>query len=158
MDNQTQSHNTFTLRQNMDVWYQAVEAGDFKKLASFMIENVVALVPQTPAVVGKDNVLNSLRQYFSRYRQEVAYRIKEIIISGSLGIVRIEEETMVFTKESGEVTHLSQKSLFVFFRDDKKGWKLARFMGNLNQPVEEDNESSLEDNDAGSLLKTRGLL
>ena len=113
-------------------WQEYVDTGDPSVLADHFIDDVVYDPNGTPAIRGKDAVLEMLEEAdFSRVENEII--VDELIIGEELAVGRFTDRISAIPDEVDERDQISFSSLDVFQRQDDGSWKQTMWLSNTNQ-------------------------
>jgi len=115
---------------------EAYATGDLDRFLGFCADDIVAMPPGMPPVVGMADWKNMIAGMFaSSDRSDVVLISKDITVVGDWAIEWHVEAATSSNKETGESKRNYNKGIWVFRRDDGR-WKLARYCWNPTPEVE----------------------
>ena len=115
---------------------EAYLAGELDRFAGFFTDDVVAMPPGAPAIVGIDDWKNILAGMFARSNRSDMVSISEdITVIGDWAIEWHNEAATYTNKETGEAKRNYNKGMWAFRRDGGR-WKIARYCWNAAPEVE----------------------
>jgi len=109
-------------------WAQAFNARDKAGVCGLFAPDLVATMPGQPEI-SRETLCASLSSMIDDHTKAMSYglQIREIVVSGDLGVVRL---TWTQTTASGGVKTVSkEQGLDIFRRQPDGSWAIARFIG-----------------------------
>ena len=117
------SDDELAIRNLIDAWCRATEAGDVDALAPMMAEDMVFLTPGREPF-GRREFLEGSRQSAGKVRVSVQTEVKEIRIAGDLGYCWLKLAVTV-TSPDGSAAQHSGYTIGIYRREGGQ-WVLAR--------------------------------
>lgn len=120
------------------IWKQytfAAETGDLDLWISLWIDNGIQMPPDTPAVVGKEQIRARMKPLFDQLIIKIPITCEEVRVSGDLAFSRGTYTLSTTPKAGGETTKVSGKYLTIFARQADGSWKIARDCFNYDAPL-----------------------
>ena len=115
---------------------EAVLAGNVDSLMAIRTDDFVAMLPDMPAVEGKEAVREVLIGMFGQMEEFDHNTVsEEIIVSGGWAFHRGTYTDRVTLKSSGEAIAYEGKFLWVLQQQADKSWKYAIQISNKNGPA-----------------------
>ncbi|WP_212747534.1 YybH family protein [Fodinibius saliphilus] len=115
---------------------EAARAGNVDSLMAIRTDDFVAMLPDMPAIEGKEDVREALIAMFGKMEEfEHNTRSEEIIVSGDWAIQRGTFTDRVTLKSSGETMAYEGKFLWILERQDDGSWKYSIQMSNRNESI-----------------------
>jgi uncharacterized protein (TIGR02246 family) len=111
-----------------------VETGDLEGYLSFLTEDVVAMGPGGPAIVGKAELRPLLEGLFGQFDLRLPYIVDEVGVPGDWAFVRSHFDYSMTPKESGETTTNPGSELDILKRQADGSWKIYIYSWNYNVP------------------------
>ena len=113
---------------------QADMSGDVEGLLACYTDDVVSMLPDLPAMVGKDALRAYYQEAFSQLSIEsLEMTAAETHVAGDWAFSRGKFEETV-TPSGGDAFDVVGKYLFIFHRESDGSWKIARLIGNMDGP------------------------
>lgn len=117
------SKDELAIRDLIDTWCRATEAGDTAALAPLMADDMVFLAPGREPF-GKREFLEGSGQSAGKMKISVQADVKEVRVTGDLGYCWLKL-TVTVTPEGAAPMHLSGHSIGIYRREGDR-WVLAR--------------------------------
>ena len=118
------------LEQYVEKW----NAEDLDGIMALMADDVVALPPGYPAIIGKKALRSDNEQFFSKNTEIWKPTIEYIEVSGDLAFVRAKELLTTTPKDSSETKTLIGKGIYIFRRGEDGSWRCVIDIWNSNKP------------------------
>jgi len=112
----------------------AAETGDLDLWISLWIANGIQMPPDTPAKIGKEQILARMKPLFDQFIIKIPITIKEVRVSGDLAFSHGTYTLSTTPKAGGETTKVTGKYLTILERQADGSWKIARDCFNYNAP------------------------
>jgi len=120
-------------------WDEAVDAGDVEALAEFMTDDYIRMIPDVPALVGKQAVIADAIAFFEANDLENTKNvIQEVRLADDWAYVRGSWTLIRTPKVTGEPINVSGKYMEIRERQADGSWKISRTVLNLDHPLPED--------------------
>jgi len=126
----TSEADAAAIRAAGDQWIAAFNAGDADALAITYADDAVSLPPEGPPVVGREAIVQGLRDMFSQYAATQTATVDEVAVFGDVAMVRGTWSTRQTPKEGGTEVVRSGKWMELQKRQDDGSWKTWRWMWN----------------------------
>ena len=117
------SKDELAIRNLIDTWCRATEAGDTAALARLMADDMVFLAPGREPF-GKREFLEGSGQSASNTKISVQADVKEVRVAGDLGYCWLKL-TVTVTPQGAAPMHLSGHAIGIY-RRERDRWVLAR--------------------------------
>ena len=118
-----------------DEFTAAHNAGDLESLLSLLTEGSIRMVPNMPALVGKDAIRDVYQSLFEQNVYEVDGPIEEVIVCGDCAFIRGTFTYTITPKASGEPIRENLGKWVAFIKRKPDGsWKYHRFIYNSDLP------------------------
>ena len=122
--------NEDQIRELLDTYERALNTSDADLAASCYTPDGVFMPTTLPTVTGA-NIADGYRQIFGAIRLNATFTIDELVVTG-------DDTAYALTRSNGTQTVLatgdespeSNREIFLFYRTDSDGWKIARYMFN----------------------------
>ena len=115
----------------------ASSARDLEAFVSLFTEDVVVMMPDRLPVIGKDAWRASVQGPFDRSTvEQLDMPSEEIVIAGDWAFERHNETVVLVDRENGQRRRAYVKGIWILRRQADGSWKFARYMYNLNPPLE----------------------
>ena len=126
------------VRATIDEMENAYVAGDLDRFVSFFTDDIVAMPPAAPPVVGIEDWRNLLTRIFAAADvSNMVTKSEDITVVGDWAIEWHNEAATYRRKDSGESNRVYNKGMWVFHKVDGR-WKIARYVWNANPEIEPD--------------------
>jgi ketosteroid isomerase-like protein len=119
-----------------DAWTAAVKAKDVDRLMSMLTDDVVMMHPNRPAVIGLVANRADLLAAFERFRVDQTVVSDEVVVAGEWAFDRSRATTTLTPIAGGAPVVVPSKAITVWRHQADGSWKIARVIGNLDQPAE----------------------
>jgi len=117
------SEDERAIRNLIQTWIAATQAGDYAKVLSLMADDVVFLVPGQPPF-GKE-AFAATAQAMKGVRIDSKSDLQEVIVAGDWAFCRTHL-VVAMTPPNGEVTRRSGHTLAILHKEPDGRWLLAR--------------------------------
>ncbi len=118
----------------VDNYTANINSGDLEQWMSLWTEGGIEMPPNTPAVVGKENIRARMEPFFDQFKWEMTNTVEEVRVDGDLAFARGNYTERLTPKEEGETIESNGKWLSILVRQDDGFWKFARDIYNENAP------------------------
>ena len=114
---------------------RAVSTGDFEKWGSLWHPNAREFAPNTPAAVGRANLLYGAKAWFEQWTHDMAIRCNEVHVAGSWAFAS-GNLTLRSVSRLEEKAHLLAGQFLAVLTDHGDGrWLIYRFCYNSSVPL-----------------------
>lgn len=124
------------IRNNLDAWEAAFDAGDGKALADLYTEDAVLLPPGAERVEGRGKIAEFWQGAIDSGLEDPDLEAVEVVESGDLAY-EVGRLSITAPGEDGEPTPVSGKYVVIWQRGDDGTWRLHRDIWNTNPPTPE---------------------
>ena len=111
----------------------AENAGDADRMYAHMAPDAVGMAPNMPAVAGADANREGLRQFFSAFTVNIAYKSEEVVFDRDWAFDRGTAAETLTPKTGGPPIRTNYKYLWLYQRVNG-AWKQARVIWNSSDP------------------------
>jgi uncharacterized protein (TIGR02246 family) len=112
----------------------AFKRGDADAMASMMTDDTVLMLPNQPAIMGKEACRSFWQEVLTDEGTEShAVATEEVVVGGDWAFARATTRSVSRT-EDGEVLESGGKYIHIMQRQSDGSWKLARDIWNSNSP------------------------
>jgi uncharacterized protein (TIGR02246 family) len=109
--------------------------GDSENYGSFWTNDVIWLPPGSPAIHGKEGIVEFARQGFANYRLKQDMTINEVRVIEDFGYIRVETaEEFIPVKDGFKAMSIRGKGIFMFRRQPDGTWLSTHCAWNFNHP------------------------
>ena len=123
-----------TIKDSVDAYV----ARDLDLFVSYFTDDIVAMLPRMPPVVGIEAWRDWLTGFFAESDvSEYVLKSEDISVGGDWAIEWHNEAGTYTSKDSGESNRAYLKGMFIFHKVDGR-WKIARYISNGNPEIEPD--------------------
>ena len=114
---------------------EAVRAGDFQRWRELWHPDAQVLAPNTPAAIGRANILRGRQRWFEQWTHDMRIRCDEIQVAGRWAFASggLTLRSVSLGEEKAEL--LVGGFLAVLSRNDAGRWLLYRFCYNSGVPL-----------------------
>jgi len=106
--------------------------GDLDLWMSLYTDDIVKMLPDEPAVFGKEDLRTSMKPLFDNFTIEMAINNKEVQVAGDWAFSRGTFTATLTPKAGGEPLYMDGKYLDILERQAGGSWKIARDCFNSN--------------------------
>jgi uncharacterized protein (TIGR02246 family) len=111
--------------------------GDLALFISLWADDAIRLEPNTPPIVGKEQIRGRFEAPFEQFDQHVAIHGEtEVQVSGDMAFSRGAFTVSIAPKEGGTMTHIEGKWMDILKRQADGAWKIYRNCVILDAPPE----------------------
>ncbi len=114
------------IRDLIDAWMQASQAGDADRLHGMMAEDVVFLRPGLPPMRGRAAFVAGFRNAMDHVRLELLSNIQEITLSGDLAFCWNQLNVTAIPRRGGPAMRHSGNVLSMLRKLPEGNWVIAR--------------------------------
>ena len=119
-----------------DEYNAANNAGDLNSMISLLTDSSIRMVPNMPAMVGKDAIRDVYQSFFEQNAIEVYGPIEEVIVCGDWAFIRGTYNYTITRKVGGELIRVNSGNWVAFNKRQPDGsWKYHRFIYNSDLPL-----------------------
>jgi uncharacterized protein (TIGR02246 family) len=126
----TSEADAAAIRQAGDQWIANFNAGDADALGLTYTEDALSLPPDGPPVVGREAIVQGLRELFNEFTATQTATVDEVVVFGDVAMVRGTWNTRQTPKAGGAEEVTSGKWMEVQQRQADGSWKTWRWMWN----------------------------
>jgi len=108
--------------------------GDLDLWMSLYTDDIVKMLPDEPAVFGKEDLRTSMKPLFDNFTIEMAIYNKEVQVAGDWAFSRGTFTATLTPKAGGEPLYMDGKYLDILEKQADGSWKIARDCFNSNAP------------------------
>ena len=109
------------------------EEGDAEAYIDYITEDAVMMYSEMPAVIGRESVLDFVKQFFGEYEFKFdPWQTDEIIVMGDRAMHRYSGIALVTPKGEGEALRLDRKYIDMMQKVGGGGWKISHHIYNTN--------------------------
>jgi len=101
----------------------AVNSGDTDRAMALLADDAVLIRPNEPAQFGKEAGRNRTQQEFDELELQDVYEIKNVDVSGDLGVAHIAWSSTATSKDSGKTDNPKGNWIRVYKRQSDGAWK-----------------------------------
>lgn len=120
------------IRAHSDAFDSAITAGEEQPFINLLTDDVMWMVPNQPALVGREPVRNRIQGLFSTSSLQLRSTVDEIHVAGEWAYVLGTYHLRVTPKESGAPTEEVGKLINILRKDPNGSWRLARHLWNAD--------------------------
>lgn len=122
------------IRRLFERYDSTATAGQAEQWMSLLSDDVIWMVPNQAALVGKDAVWGRVRSFFSLNLVHVG-TVDEIRVAGDWAYVRGAYTVRVTPKAEGDTTEELGKIVYILGRQADNSWRITRAIWNANHPT-----------------------
>lgn len=126
----TEQHLEAEISELLKQWSLAVERSDVSAIGDLVTEDSEFWTHEADALVGRDAVVKAMTMFFSRYKFRQEFRCHEILLSGSIALVRGLEINHLTPLTGGDSITIQQRAFSAVVRGSDGKWRFARGMTN----------------------------
>jgi uncharacterized protein (TIGR02246 family) len=113
----------------------AMETGDLDHWMSLYTDDTIKMLPDEPAVFGKEDLRASMKPLFDNFIfEEMVLSDVEIQVAGDWAFCRCNFTATMTPKAVGELLYMNAKDLCIYRRQADGSWKISRDCWNSNVP------------------------
>lgn len=109
--------------------------GQAEEWMSLLSDDIIWMVPNQPALVGKDAVWGRVGPFFADLNMEHVGAVDEVRVAGDWAYVRGTYTFRVTPKAGGETTEEVGKIVYILGRQTDNSWRITRAIWNANHPA-----------------------
>lgn len=113
---------------------RALTAGEEDRFMQLLADHVMWLVPNHPALVGKEAVHARIRQRLTESKLDLVTTPEEVQVAGNWAFVRGTYTMRITTTRSGASEQENGKVINILERQSDGGWKVTRHIWNADHP------------------------
>jgi len=114
------------IRDVVERWHRATEAGDVDAVLDLMVEDVVFLVAGHAPMRGRGAFKQGLRTLLATHRIESSGNVREVVASGDLAYCWTELDVSIRPRAGGEAVMRSGSALTILRRQADGAWRVVR--------------------------------
>ncbi|MDP6665915.1 MAG: SgcJ/EcaC family oxidoreductase [Dehalococcoidia bacterium] len=115
----------------------ATNASDVREFEDLYTEDGILMLPDRPAVEGREAIGHYLREFFKSISARMAMEIVEIEVHGSVAYCRGVFAYAISPKYGGEAVKMRGKFINLFKKDEIGQWTIWRNIYNTDHPVDD---------------------
>ena len=114
----------------------ALNTGDFDLWISVWADDGIQMPPDTPAIIGKEQIREGNKPAFDQMNLDIAITIKDVKVYGDLGLTRCTYTLTMTPKAGGDTINAvpDGKALTLYERQSDGSWKIVYDCFNSNVP------------------------
>ena len=111
--------------------------GDLEAILDLYAEDTVQMPPDTPAIMGKQDLRDALGVFLEQYAVELTANVQDVRVSGDLAYARVSFEQSTTPRDGGETIHEVGKWVLISQREAGGEWKIVSEIWNVDHSFEE---------------------
>jgi len=111
--------------------------GDSERLASLFTEDAILVPPDEPTLEGRDAIADYLDDLLKDAPATMEFDVQELKVMDDWAFERIDVTLQETDPETGEEIETWMRILWILQRQPDGAWKIARFIGNFEEPGDE---------------------
>jgi len=128
--------NTAAINELWNQYCIAYRTGDLDLWMSLWIEDGIRMSPDTPAVIGKEQIRSSMQNWFDMYNIDCYVKNEEARIAGDWAVCRGTYKGSSTPKTGGKAIKFAGKYMSILERHEDGSWKIARDCFNEDAPIQ----------------------
>lgn len=114
------------IRDVVERWHRATEAGDVDAVLDLMVADVVFLVAGRAPMRGRDAFERGLRTLLATHRIESTGNVREVVASGDLAYCWTELDVSIRARAGGDAVTRSGSALTILRKQADGAWRVVR--------------------------------
>lgn len=114
------------IRQLVETWISATQAGDIDAVLSLMAEDVVFMSPGQPAMVGREAFARGLNKVLADSEMESTSEVEEVVVCGDLAYCRTKLAVTIISKHGKLPILRSGETLTILRKGPDGQWRVTR--------------------------------
>jgi uncharacterized protein (TIGR02246 family) len=114
----------------------AINASDVNEIDDLFAEDAVLMLPDRPAVIGREAIVAHQREFFRSIRASIKSVVAEVEMLESIVYVRGAFNYSMAPKMGGEAVVMRGKYINLYKLDEMKQWRIWRSINNIDHPHE----------------------
>ncbi len=123
-----------TIKEILEQYKSTWESGDLDLWISLWTDDAIEMVPNRPALIGKEQMLEMWKPFFEKFIMKLPMPPKEIVVAGDWAFCRGTYLFSVTPKAGGETDTRAGKYLSILEKQADGSWKIARECFNEDAP------------------------
>jgi ketosteroid isomerase-like protein len=112
----------------------ATSESDIDELDDLFAEDALLMLPDRPAVSGRDAIVSHYREFFRSIKAKMVSVVAEIDIHESIVYTRGAFNYSIAPKMGGDPVVMKGKFINLYKRDEMKQWRIWRTINNIDHP------------------------
>jgi len=112
----------------------AVNAGDVEGFLTVLTEDVIAMPPNEPAIIGKDAVGSWTQSLLDQVAVQAEYTSSDIVVAGDWAFEHFSGNLTMTLKAGGEPIVETLKGIHIYQRQADGSWRIAWDTWNSDNP------------------------
>jgi len=112
----------------------AINAGNVEGFLTILTEDVIAMPPNEPAIIGKDAVESWLQNLLDQFAVQADYTASDIVVAGDWAFEHFSGDWTLTPKAGGEPIAETFKGIHIYQRQPDGSWKIAWDTWNSDNP------------------------
>ena len=128
------------IKEVLNKYAVACNTGDFDLWISLWADDAVRMAPDTPAMIGKEQIREAMKPAFDQMTIDIVINIEDTKVSGDLGLTRCKCTLDMTPRAGGETIHAmpDAKALTLYERQSDGSWKIVYDCFNSNVPPKQE--------------------
>ncbi len=114
---------------------EALNAGNVEGFLAVLTEDVIAMPPNEPAIIGKDAVESWTQSLLDQFAVQADYTASDIVVAGDWAFEHFSGDWTLTPKAGGEPIAETLKGIHIYQRQADGSWKIAWDTWNSDNPV-----------------------
>ncbi|MGZ8295315.1 MAG: YybH family protein [Telluria sp.] len=114
------------IRQLVETWISATQAGDIDAVLSLMTEDVVFMSPGQPPMVGREAFARGLNKVLAEGEMESTSEVEEVVVCGDLAYCRTKLAVTIISKHGKLPILRSGETLTILRKGPDGQWRVTR--------------------------------
>jgi uncharacterized protein (TIGR02246 family) len=120
---------------------EAHNEGDSDRLAGLFTDDAVLVPPADPTCEGRDAIADYFDDLFRDAPATAEINVQETRVFGSRAFERFEMTVAETDPDTGEEIETLVRCFWMLERQPDGAWKIARFIGDIEEPVDEEDDA-----------------
>ncbi len=114
---------------------EALNSGNVEGFLAVLTEDVIAMPPNEPALIGKDAVESWTQSLLDQFAVQADYTASDIVVAGDWAFEHFSGDWTLTPKAGGEPIAETLKGIHIYQRQADGSWKIAWDTWNSDNPV-----------------------
>lgn len=115
---------------------EAFYAGDYERVISFYVDDIISVQPGTPEIIGKNNFSDGMKSYMEANTIVGTLTLKDFWVSGDYATRYANWEEVITPKDGGKPMHQSGRCFLGWQRIEGEWKVITEFVNYLVPPTE----------------------
>ena len=111
------------IRGIVEEWEAAFNAADINRIMPHYADDAMVIPPNEPVLIGKEAIRSDLQQLFEQITLQEDDEVKNVHISGDLGVAHVAWSTIVERNAGAESSKYNGNQIIVFKKLPDGAWK-----------------------------------